>query len=99
MPRITLTKAERRNGTDLRDVMRGTDGVTPDSVISVEDLASALKRIDAAITKLRAAGVSNRFLCVLINDVTGGPTHGVGKKQIERVLEALPTLCETYLTK
>lgn len=66
---------------------------------SIEDLTDAIKRVDAAVRKLEKAGVSTRMLCVLINDLTGGRTHGVGMKQIERVILALPKLRETYLTE
>lgn len=66
---------------------------------SIEDLADAIKRLDAAFKKIEKSGVSTRMMCVLINDITGGRTHGVGIKQIERVLLALPKLRETYLTE
>lgn len=72
---------------------------TESDTFSIEDLAESIKRIDAAVKKIEKAGVSTRMMCVLINDLTGGRTHGVGIKQIERVLLALPKLRETYLTE
>ena len=72
---------------------------TESDTFSIEDLAGAITRVDAAFKKIEKSGVSTRMMCVLINDLTGGRTHGVGIKQIERVLLALPKLKETYLTE
>lgn len=69
-----------------------------DPADAAQRIATAVKNIDTGIRKIKAAGLTERAIVLMINDLTGGHKHGVSKDTIKRVLEALPKLKQEYLT-
>lgn len=68
-----------------------------DAGLAATELVIAIKRVDAGVRKMASAGLTERALLTLLNDLTGGPKHGVSKQNIKRVLDALPRLKQEYL--
>lgn len=55
------------------------------------DLAEAIRGVSAGLDKLFATGLNRRAIIVLLDDSTG-----VGKRNIEKVLDGLSTLAKDF---
>lgn len=71
--------------------MRNVKVVKSEPPQSTEILAEAIVRIGDSVAKLNASGLNRRAVVVLLRDATG-----LGKKDIETVLDALPRLRGWY---
>lgn len=59
-----------------------------------DTLAEAVVRVSAGFVRLQASGLNRKAIVVLLNDCTG-----VGKRDIERVLQGLGYLSTAYCKK
>lgn len=56
-----------------------------------DTLANAIRNISDGYETLKKSGLNKRAVVVLLNDSTG-----IGKRDIERILDALPQLKKDY---
>lgn len=63
--------------------------------IQGNDIAADIRKVSEAAEQLTSCGLNKRGLILLIHDTLHGD---VGKRQIEAILNALPTLAERYTT-
>lgn len=64
---------------------------------SMELVAASVIRIADALDHLKKAG-SDRLICLILNDVTGGAT-GVSKRDIKTILDAVPRIRSVYFKR
>lgn len=70
--------------------------VQPDEPIPTEILAASIVRVSEAAKKLLDGGLTKRALIVLIKDYVGQQS-GIGTRDIEAILDALPRLKGYYV--
>jgi hypothetical protein len=66
----------------------------PDPPVAGEIIATAIIEISDAMRKLSTSGLKRKTIVALVHD-----TSGIGKRDIEIVLNNLETLRETWCTK
>ena len=65
-----------------------------------EEIAEAIRRLDASVKALMESGLSRRALLLLIHDAcpTRGPKGSKpGKREIEQVLDGMTRLADLYI--
>lgn len=62
-----------------------------------EEIAEAIRNIDAAVKKMSASGLSDKAIVVLLQDLIG--PRNIKRMDIENVLWGMRNLKQTYLEK
>lgn len=74
--------------------MADEDLGTLDEIVggTFEELASSLRRLVTGLEQIETAGLTRRTIVLLLHDATG-----IGKRDIEVLLDSIPKLADRYL--